>query len=326
MKGHVIIDIRRLEYDLQKIRPEFPAPPRPPHRITITAIEESTATLLKSLPDDERLDLSVRVKIEALHDKLEQMHDEIASKALQQCILDSEQPLKAREYAMAVIAQKVGHADPVEFQTMREIALDPKQPLPLREVAISSLARARRSDVLPVFKEIVRRDSSERSRTLAIEAISQTSGDKTKALQFLIQLYRETPDEQARTQEQTLNAIAHIGNDRALQFIEEIGKKGKSSDTQRHAIYLISEMDRDKNRSVEALSRLYKAIPKQRKEQLETLMYSVANIGNDKAIDFLAAVAQTGDNDELRSNAIFYLTSIGGEKARTALYKVLERK
>jgi len=317
----IVIDLRRLERELQTIRPKPPSVPRSRTNISIVAIEESTATLLKVISDDTKLDLSIRVKIESLHNASMKLHGEEASQALKQCILDPEQPLKAREYAMALMTRTSKKANPMAFQTLREVALDQKQPLPLRELAISSLARAEQFDALPVFKEIVRRDPTERSKVLAIEAIGK---DRPGSLETLIELFKETPKRRTQEQELLLNAIADINSERAFQFIKEVATTHGNRDIRNMAIYQIGEMGNDE--SVETLSEMFNALPKQRKEQRETIMYSVANIGSDRAIDFLATVARTGDDEELRGNAIYYLTNIGGEKARTALYKVLERR
>lgn len=320
----IVIDLRRLERELQAIRPQPPSVPPPRTDISIVAMEESTATLLNVFTDETEFDLPIRVKIESLRNASEKLHGEKASWELKQCILDPEQPLKAREYAMALITRTSKKANAIAFQTLREVALNQKQPLPLRELAISSLARAKQFDALPVFKEIARRDPADRSKVLAIEAIGQAGKDKPGTLETLIELFKETPERRTREQELLLNAIADINSERAFQFIKEVAKTHGDRELQNLAIYHIGEMDKDE--SVETLSELFNALPKHRKEQRETIMYSVANIGSDRAIDFLATVARVSDDEELRSNAIFYLTNIGGEKARTALYKVLERR
>jgi HEAT repeat protein len=54
------------------------------------------------------------------------------------------------------------------------------------------------------------------------------------------------------------------------------------------------------------------------------LFYSIAEVGNDKAVDFLTNVALTHENYDLRTNAVYYLGSIGSEKARASLYRILK--
>jgi len=67
-------------------------------------------------------------------------------------------------------------------------------------------------------------------------------------------------------------------------------------------------------------------LPAEKKDQRETIFYTIADIGNDKAVDFLINVARDNKDYELRSQAIYYLGNIGGEKARVALYDILKDK
>ncbi len=321
----VVLDLQRLEREIRSIRITPPSPPPPPARISITNIDDSTEFLLKMIPEDPRLDRSVKLKIESLQNAVEKLHEKMASLKLKQCVLDREEPLMAREYAIALLTQAGRIANRTAVQTLREVALDLQQPTVLRERAISALATSDPVNALPVFKEIVKKDHLERTRMLSIEAISQCD-DKPRSVGTLIQLFKETPKEQTQQREALLNAIAVSDGDRSLQFLKDVAQTDENKQAQNLAIYWIGEMSEEKDKSVETLSKLFREIPEHRTDELESIMYSVANIGNDRAIDFLVSVASTSKSDELRSNAVFYLTNIGGEKAREALYKVLERK
>ena len=146
--------------------------------------------------------------------------------------------------------------DEKSFQTLKDVALDSKQPRRLREAAMEALSDFKKYDVLPVYLEIARKDTSRVLQTYAID------------------------------------------------FISEHGK--------------------DKNKTVTILVDLFNSLPKQRTDQIETLFYSIAEVGNDKAVDFLTNVALTHENYDLRTNAVYYLGSIGSEKARVSLYRILK--
>jgi tetratricopeptide (TPR) repeat protein len=148
--------------------------------------------------------------------------------------------------------------DSTSYKALRDVALDRSQPHQLREAAMDALSDFRKFDVLPIFTEVAKTDTSEYMQNTAIEFVGQHS--------------------------------------------------------------------KDKNRSVETLMELFSAIPQYREEQLGTVLYSIAEIGNDKAVDFLAKVAQTNENYNLRSDAVYYLGNIGSEKARAALYEILKAK
>lgn len=148
--------------------------------------------------------------------------------------------------------------DQTSFQTLKEVATDIAQPYPLREAALDALSNFRKFEVLPVFVDIARKDTSKRLQTFAID--------------------------------------------------------------------YITEVSKDKNKSVEVLIDLFNTLPKNREEQTATIFYSIAEVGNEKAVDFLTEVALTHDNYDLRTDAVYYLGNIGGDKARNALYRILKGK
>ena len=144
------------------------------------------------------------------------------------------------------------------FQALKEVALDKSQSPRLREAALEVLTEYKKFDVVSVFLEIAKNDTSTRLQSSAVDYLTE-----------------------------------HI---------------------------------KDKNRSVETLIELYHAIPKNRREQRESIFYSIAEVGNEKAIDFLATVAKSDNDYDMRREAIYYLGSIGNEKARTVLYDILKGK
>jgi tetratricopeptide (TPR) repeat protein len=148
--------------------------------------------------------------------------------------------------------------DDKSFQTLRDIAVDPSQPRTLRYAAIDGLSSFTKHDVVGVYLDIAKRDTSEELQSVAIDYISQASGDK--------------------------------------------------------------------KRSVDVLIDLFKVVPEQREEQQQNVLYSIAEVGTDRAIDFLVTVARTHRKYELRSDAVYLLGNIGGERARTALYEILKGK
>jgi tetratricopeptide (TPR) repeat protein len=168
--------------------------------------------------------------------------------------LDKETRLKME----ALYALGDGKEDEKSFQTLKEVAVNTRQPRPLREAAMDAIAQYEQFDVMPVFVEIAKKDTSTEIQSYAIDYI---------------------------------------------------GERGK-----------------DKNKTVETLVELFYALPKSRKEQTQTIFYAVAEVGNDKAVDFLTKVALSHDDYNLSTDSVYYLGSIGGEKARSALYQILNEK
>ena len=167
-------------------------------------------------------------------------------------------------------------------------------------------------------------DPETRLKMEALYAIGESKKDE-KSFQTLKDVAIDT--KQPRTlREAALDALSDFKTFDALPVYLEIARKDTSIDLQARAIDYIGQYGKDKNKRVDALVDLFYSLPKQRTEQSEMIFYSIAEVGNDKAVDFLAKVALAHDNYDLRTNAVYYLGSIGGEKARGALYEILKGK
>jgi hypothetical protein len=144
------------------------------------------------------------------------------------------------------------------FGALKSIAINPREKQVVRVAAMEALTGYRRHDVLPVFIEIARNDTSEEMQLYAIESIGSAAPDREKAF--------------------------------------------------------------------DALVKLYGSVPAAKVEKRKMVFYSIAEIGNERAVDFLADVARTGPDPDLRREAVYYLGTIGGEKARAVLIDLLNAK
>jgi HEAT repeat protein len=111
-----------------------------------------------------------------------------------------------------------------------------------------------------------------------------------------------------------------------LPVFLDVAAKDTSANLQNSAIFFIGQSRRNKDRSMETLIKLFNAVPKTQNEQLGKVLFSIAEVGGDKAVDFLVNVAKTHQNYDLRRNAVFCLGNIGGDKARSALSEILKKK
>jgi len=146
--------------------------------------------------------------------------------------------------------------DEKSFRTLKEVVLDHSNPVVLREQAIYILANFRKIDVLPVFVELVKKDTGEIIQNVAID---------------------------------------HIVN-------------------------------LDRARSVDALIDIWHSIPEHQQDRRSHVFYAIAEVGNDKAVDFLTNVVHNYHRPELRREAVYYLGAIGSDRARNALYEILKGK
>jgi len=163
---------------------------------------------------------------------------------------------KLRIQALETISE--AKDDEKAFVTLRDVALDHKQPVALRYASLDALTDFRKFDVLSIYLDLAKTDTSEKIQSAAMAFIAQGSKDKNKSVDALVDLFRSAPNTRGR--------------------------------------------------------------------QRQTALYVIAEIGNDKSIDFLTNVARTNNDYDLRSDAVYYLGTIGGEKARTALYQILRNK
>lgn len=124
--------------------------------------------------------------------------------------------------------------------------------------------------------------------------------------------------------EAAMDALSGFTKHDALSVFVEIAQKDTSADLQGFAIDYIGEHGTDKNQRVAVLEDLFRTLPKSRTDQRKTIVYTIADVGNDRSVDFLKRVALADEDYDLRRDAVYYLGSIGGENARSALYEILK--
>jgi tetratricopeptide (TPR) repeat protein len=124
--------------------------------------------------------------------------------------------------------------------------------------------------------------------------------------------------------EAAMDALSGFTRHDALSVFVEIARKDTSADLQGFAVDYIGEHGTDKNQRVTVLEDLFRTLPKSRAGQRRTIVYTIADVGNDRAVDFLKRVALADGDYDLRRDAVYYLGSIGGENARAALYEILK--
>ncbi len=123
-----------------------------------------------------------------------------------------------------------------------------------------------------------------------------------------------------------LETLADFGKFDVLPVLVGVAQSDVSDDVQIAALYAIADVQGDKAKSTDALIALFRGLPKQKEKQLAAALYAIAEVGNERAVDFLASVATSHENVELRSDAVYYLGTIGNEKSRAALLQILKGK
>ncbi len=167
-------------------------------------------------------------------------------------------------------------------------------------------------------------DPGTRLKMEALYALGETTEDDrsyTTLRDVAVDMHQPRP-----LREAAMDALTNFSKHDVLQVFVEIATKDTNKDIQGFAIDFIGEHGSDKNQRVTVLADLYRSLPRSRTDQRQTIVYTIADVGNDRAVDFLKNVAMSDEDFDLRRDAVYYLGNIGGEKARSALYEILKAK
>ncbi len=174
----------------------------------------------------------------------------------------------------------------------------------------------------PFWEDESKLDEKTRLKLDALQALGENTEDE-KAFTTLRDVALDT--RQALVlRSQALNLLSEFkGHDVDAIYLDLV-RKDTSNEIQTLAIANIGQSSQDKNKTVETLEQLYKSLPASKEDQRSEALYRIADVGNDRAVDFLTKVARSDSNYDLRSDAVYYLGNIGGDKARTVLYDILK--
>lgn len=167
-------------------------------------------------------------------------------------------------------------------------------------------------------------DKKTRMKLAALRALAESENDD-KAFAAL----KEVALDRSQPRIMRVAAVQSLGDFNRFDIVPtlvEMAKNDPDDEVREYAVHSIGDASKDKNKTVEQLIAIFNATPKQKDKQLETVLYVIADVGNDKAVDFLVKVATTHDNDDLGSDAVYYLGNIGNQKSRAALIQILKSK
>jgi tetratricopeptide (TPR) repeat protein len=103
----------------------------------------------------------------------------------------------------------------------------------------------------------------------------------------------------------------------------DVARRDTNPMLQSASIELLARTSRDRSKTLENLIDVFVDLPSTSTRPLGTALFAIAEVGGDRATDFLIRVAHTHPNPDIRSDAVFYLGTLGTPKARTALEKIL---
>jgi HEAT repeat protein len=283
---------------------------------------EKTLTLLKQTAQDRSQSREVR---EAALRSLAMINRPDALELFVQ-VAKTDPDKQVKQAALYAISQAARFDQQKAYQAMKEFALDQNQDREMRESAFYWIRQFKKSDALDFYLQVAKSDPNVRMRSAALYYIGE-AGNKDPEQVFKI--YKEfllDPTQSREVREAVMYSLTRLKTDEAFNLLLQVARTDPDQRFQEAAIYSIGQMTKNKTKTLETLISLFDSIPKDRVQTLNSLLYSIASIGSDQAVEFLTKVAKTNESFELRRTAIYHLGNIGGEKARAALYDILKGK
>jgi HEAT repeat protein len=208
-------------------------------------------------------------------------------------------------------------------EILRQVAVDRARDPDVREVALFGLGQLTGPQSLQILIETARTDPQERVRLAAIYSLGTSSRVNAAPI---IPVLQELAADRSQPRLVRQSALAQLGTKGKMPdalFLATLASDEPDEEIQQMAIHVLGQIAREKANSLAVLTSLYRSIPEDRIRSRDILLFSVASIGNDEAVDFLSTVAKGKGSDALRERAVYFLGNIGTEKARNALLEIL---
>lgn len=234
-----------------------------------------------------------------------------------------------RDHADSIVIDK--HGRPVARSGKRidfNFGSTPR-PMVIHEKSLEALSRAlgrmRMPPVISPFSPFGPDEHLDKATRLKIEALQALGESNDSGAFTALKKVALDGSNACQLRVAAMQELANIQVADPLPVFVDIAKRDTNEEIQNFAIDQIGMLSADKNRSVETLIQLFDAIPNKREDRRAEIFFSIAEVGNDKAVEFLSRVAKNDENYDLRSQAIYYLGSIGTPKARAALLEILQK-
>ncbi|MBI5020600.1 MAG: hypothetical protein HZB59_04125 [Ignavibacteriales bacterium] len=150
---------------------------------------------------------------------------------------------KQREINVVVDTDEMKESEN-NFRKLRKVVLDLNQPLDARETALMNLSAFKKIDVLPVFVDVAKRDTSEDIQFMVVDILS----NKEKSISVLINLFNNIPPGRKQQREMVFYRIAENGGEEAVDFLKDIALSNEENDFKNQAIYFLGSIGGSKSR------------------------------------------------------------------------------
>lgn len=287
------------------------------------ASDEKTFSILKGVATDRNRSREIRES--ALHSLSQLKRSDMMNIFIE--IAKNDPDKRLQQTALYYVGRSAQRGDEEKaFQVLKEFALDQKQNREIRESALHALRDLKKGDAVSIYLEIAKNDPDDRMRSSALYYIGEAGGKDPEKVFVIYKEFLLDQKQSKNVRESVMNSLTNLKHPETLNLFLQVAKSDPDERVQQTAIYYIGQLSKNKAKNLETLISLYDSMPKDRTRSLESLLYAVASIGNDQAVDFLSKVAKTSENYDIRHKAVYYLGNIGGDKARAVLLEILKSK
>jgi hypothetical protein len=167
-------------------------------------------------------------------------------------------------------------------------------------------------------------DPRTRTRLQAMQELAQSGG--TDATPQALKDVVLDPRQPVQLRLSAVYSLGSLRQPEARSVLLEIARTDAASDFQRSAIEVYAQSAPERGKAVEdliALFRQFSGNGNARDPRIGTTLYAIASLGDARATDFLAEVARTHADEDIRNTAVLYLGSMGTERSRNALIQLL---
>lgn len=177
---------------------------------------------------------------------------------------------------------------------------------------------------VPVFEYQIQRSDVDPKLRVRVDALRTLSREKDDLKTFrVLTTVAEDARQPLELRETAVEGLAGFSRFDVQDVLLNLARKDTNERILTVTVETLARTTPSKRKSLDALTKLFNSLPTQSTRQLGTTLFAIAEIGDDRATDFIIQVARSHPNFDMRSDAVFYLGNIGTEKARTALRDIL---
>lgn len=170
-------------------------------------------------------------------------------------------------------------------------------------------------------------DARARMRLQAMQELAQSggTGETPQALKEVVL----DPRQPVQLRLSAVYSLGTLRQPEARSVLLEIARTEAAPDFQRSAIEVYAQSAPERGKAAEDLIGLFRQFSgsgNARDPRIGTTLYAIASIGDARATDFLADVARTHPDEDIRNSAVLYLGSMGTERSRNALLQLLREQ